>query len=203
MNTSEAGAAQTSGVPDETLSYAYRPAPMGASWEFRLAPDALEWDIGRRSGRVPYGEIRRLRLSFRPVTVQTYRFLAEIWPAAGPKLQVASTSWKSMFEQERLDEPYSAFLAALHRRLAAARSNARFDTGSPPLLYWPGLAVFVGAGLALAGLVVRALQVEAWSAAALIVGVFVLMLWQVGTFFRRNRPGTYRPEEIPADSLPG
>jgi len=63
--------------------------------------------------------------------------------------------------------------------------------------------VFVGAGLALAGLVVRALQVEAWSAAALIVGVFVLMLWQVGTFFRRNRPGTYRPEEIPADSLPG
>jgi hypothetical protein len=108
-----------------------------------------------------------------------------------------------MFEQERLDEPNSALLAALHRRLAAARSNARFDTGSPPLLYWPGLAVFVGAGLALAGLVVRALQVEAWSAAALIVGVFVLMLWQVGTFFRRNRPGTYRPEEIPADVLPG
>jgi hypothetical protein len=30
----------------------------------------------------------------------------------------------------------------------------------------------------------------------------VLFLWQSGNFFRRNRPGLYRPEALPAELLP-
>ena len=52
---------------------------MGAPWEFRLRPDALEWRMGRQEGRILYGRIRRIRLSFRPVTMQTRRFVTEIW----------------------------------------------------------------------------------------------------------------------------
>src|SRR5262249_26003344 len=58
---------------------AYKPSLMGASWEFRLRPDALEWHAGGRGGRIPYGTITRVRLSFRPVTMQTRRFVTEIW----------------------------------------------------------------------------------------------------------------------------
>jgi hypothetical protein len=149
-----------------------------------------------------YADLRRLRLSFRPVSMQGDRFLAEIWPAAGPKIQLASSSWKSIVEQERLDRPYAAFITELHWRLAAAGSAARFETGSPPLLYWPGFVLFAATSLALTGLIVRALQIAAWSGAAFIVAFLALFLWRAGTFFRRNRPGSYRPDELPVDLLP-
>jgi hypothetical protein len=57
-------------------------------------------------------------------------------------------------------------------------------------------------GLGLAVLVARALQAEATAAAALIGGFLVLFLWQGGNFFRRNRPGLYRPDNLPAEVMP-
>ncbi len=35
------------GQSDGDLAYAYKPSLMGAPFEFRLAPDALEWRKGR------------------------------------------------------------------------------------------------------------------------------------------------------------
>src|SRR5262245_16561904 len=155
---------EPSPAPAEATAYAYKPSLMGAAFEARLEPDALAWQAGSRSGRIPYGDIRRLRLSFRPVTMQSQRFLTEIWPAQGPKIVLASCSWRSMFEQERRNAPYAVFVSELHRRLAAAQSTARFDAGSPPLLYWPAVTLFAGASLSIAALAVRALQTEALSA---------------------------------------
>jgi hypothetical protein len=51
-------------------------------------------------------------------------------------------------------------------------------------------------------LVMRALQVNAKGGAAFIGGFLALFLWQGGNFFRRNRPGRYSPEALPADLLP-
>ena len=182
--------------------YAYKPSLLGAPFEFRLAADALEWRKGGHTGRTPYDRIDRIRLSFRPATMQNHRFLAEIWPAKGPRLQIASTSWRSVMEQERLDGAYRAFLTELNRRVGAAGGTPLLQTGSPALLYWPGLAVFIGVGLAVAALIVRALQTQAWSGAAFVAAFLALFLWQAGAFFRRNKPGVYRPDAVPAEVLP-
>jgi hypothetical protein len=182
--------------------YAYRPSLLGAPFEFRLTPTALEWSRGRFAARVPYERIRRLRLSFRPVTMQSHRFIAEIWWTAGPKLEICSTSWRSIVELERHDAAYTAFVAELHRRIARAGASVSFETGSPVVLYWIGLPVFAGASLALAALTARALQTGAMGAAAIVGGFLALFLWQVGTFFRRNRPGTYAPDSLPPEVLP-
>jgi hypothetical protein len=184
------------------LSYAYKSSLMGAPLEFHLASDALEWRKGGIAGRTPYGNVRRIRLSFRPMTMQNYRFVAEVWPDNGPKLQVASTSWKSLVEHERLDAAYRAFVSELSRRVGAAGGNTAFDTGSPVFLYWPGVVIFIGAALALAALAVRALQQQAWGGAAFIAAFFALFLYQAGNFFRRNRPGTFRPDAVPPLLLP-
>jgi hypothetical protein len=186
----------------EAVAYAYKPSLMGAAFEARLEPDALAWHAGGRTGRIPYGEIRRLRLSFRPVTIQSQRFLTEIWPTYGPKIVIASASWRSMFEQERRDAAYAVFVSELHRRLAATYSSARFDSGSPPLLYWPAVVLFAGVSLAIAALIVRALQVGALGGAAFIAAFLALFLWQAGTFFRRNRPHTYAPDNPPRELIP-
>jgi hypothetical protein len=184
------------------LHYGYKPSLLGAAWEFRLRPDRLEWEFGRHVGHVHYDRIARIRLSFRPVTMQTYRFLTEIWPAEGPKLTIASTSWRSVIEQERKNAAYAAFLAELHRRILAAGGRTTFIGGVPAVLYWIGLIVFIAILLALVGLTFRALQVGAWQGAAVVGGLLALFLWQVGGFFFRNRPQTYRPDALPPALIP-
>jgi hypothetical protein len=160
------------------------------------------WRVGGRTGHARYEDIRRLRLSFRPATLQSQRFLAEIWPDGGPKLQVASTSWRSMVEVERLDAAYAAFLAELHRRMNAVGARTSFETGSPPLIYWPGLALFALVSLALAALIVQGLHAGATSGTVFVAIFLGAFLWQAGTFFRRNRPGNYAPDAIPAAVIP-
>ena len=184
------------------LQYIYKPSLLGGAWHFRLEPDALAWTFGVRSGRVPYRQVARVRLSYRPMTLQTHRFITEIWPQNAAKLQIASTSWKSMVEQERLDADYFTFVTELHKRLAAAGTQASFVTGYAPPLYWAGVAVFIATALGLAGMIVRAVQLGAWAGIAFVVVFFGIFLWQVGNYFRRNRPGSYRPEAIPALILP-
>jgi hypothetical protein len=187
---------------DEGALYSFKPSLMGGAWEFRLEPDALVWRAGFRQGRVPYGRIKRVRLSYRPVTMQSRRFVTEIWHGDGPRLLIASSSWRSLVEQEAQDRPYGAFIRDLHRRLAAAGSTAAFETGSSAWLYWPGLALFAGVALALAVLTVRALQVGAYAGAALVGSFLLIFLWQCGRYFRRNRPGRYRPDAVPQDLVP-
>jgi hypothetical protein len=193
---------QSAGLGEDSTAYAYRPSLMGAAWAFKLTDDGIEWAAGRKSGRIPFRDIRRLRMSFRPANMQSQRFLTEVWADGAPKLQIVSSSWKSLVEQERLDKPYSAFVAELHRRVAAAATPVRYEQGSNPLMYWPGLIVSVGVMLGLAVLIVRALQVNEMSGAAFIGAFLLLFLWQGGSYLHRNRPGLYRPDVLPAMLLP-
>ena len=107
-------------------AYAFKPSLMGGACQFTLKPDAMEWQIGRRSGRVRYDRVRAVRLSYRPVTMQTHRFITEIWSADNPKIQIVSVSWRSIMEQERLDKAYSASSPSCtggSRRRARRRSS--------------------------------------------------------------------------------
>jgi hypothetical protein len=193
---------QPAAAKSETVSYSYRPSAFGAPRVFSLTDRGVDWIAGGRSGSIPFDSVRRVRVSFRPNSMQSHRFVTELWAEGHPKLQIVSSSWKSMFEQERFDDAYSGFIKELHRRIANASGPTQFDRGSNPLIYWLGIAVFVAAGIGLAALIVRALQVGATTSAAIVAAFLALYLWQAGNFFRRNRPGTYRPEALPADIMP-
>lgn len=182
--------------------YSYKPSLLGAPWEFRLTPAGLAWQVGRHSGRVPYQDVRMVRLLFRPTTMQSHRFLTEIWPQDGPKLTIASVSWRSMLEQERQDAAYRNFVTALHQRIGAAGSHARLVSGKPGFLYWPGLVVFAVIAFGLGALIAQALRMQSFSGAAVAAGFLALFLWQIGGYFRRNRPGIYRPDDLPRELLP-
>lgn len=191
-------AASGSGDP----TYAYKPSLIGAPCQFTLKPDALHWQIGRRAGRLRYDRVRHVRLSYRPVTMQSQRFVTEIWSSDNPKIQIASVSWRSLVEQQRLDAAYAAFIAELHRRLAAAGTTAQFSAGMPVAVYWIGVSVFAAVMAAMGVLTVRAMQAGQWSGAGIVGLFFVVFVYQLGNYFRRNRPGRYRPDALPANVLP-
>lgn len=186
----------------EGASYSYRPSLLGAPWEFRLGTREIEWTTGSKSGRIPYDKVRRVRLSYRPMSMQTRRFATEIWATDGTCLTIVSTSWKSMLDQQRQDAPYSAFVRELHRRLAAGGTSLRCEQGKTPWIYWPGAIVFAATLIGLAVLILRALQAQAYAGAAFILAFLLMFLWQGGNFFRLNRPQFYRPDAPPADLLP-
>jgi hypothetical protein len=195
-------AAMPTDVASDQLSYAYRPSLLGAGWEFSLGLHGLDWSRGERSGHVPYTAIRRIRISYRPMSMQTHRFVTEVVADNAPYLRIVSTSWKSLVEQERFDAAYSEFVRELHRHVAERNPTVICERGRPPYLYWPGLGCFaiIVAGLAL--LVLRALQAHATLAAVLIALFLVLFAWQGGRFFQRNWPGAYSPHAVPPELLP-
>jgi hypothetical protein len=187
---------------DGNPAYGFKPSLMGAMCRFTLKPDALHWEIGRRSGQVRYDRIQAIRLSYRPVTMQSHRFTAEIWSPDAPKIQIVSASWRSIMEQERLDAAYAAFVAELHRRLAAAGATARFIAGLPVAIYAVGVAVFGTVFVAVAIMTARTVQAADWTPAAIVAIFFAVLTYQFGLYFWRNRPARYRPDAIPQQVLP-
>lgn len=201
----KASAAATGADPSasgEALSYEYRSSLLGAGWHFSLTPAGIDWRTGPRSGFIPYGDVRGLRLSYRPTSMQSHRFVTEVWALKAPALRIVSTTWKSMVEQQRQDAAYTRFVSELHARLAAARVAVDCERGRPPLIYWPGLVVFVGVTLAMAMLIVRALQAHVIAGAVFVAIFFALFVRQGWMFFGRNRPGRYRVNEPPPSLLP-
>jgi hypothetical protein len=138
--------------------YAFKASLNGAMCEFALKPEAMHWQKGRRSGRLRYERIRAIRMSYRPVSMQSHRFVTEIWSADNPKIQIVSVSWRSMIQQERLDASYSAFITELHHRLAAGASGAQFLTGLPVIIYWIGVVIFGGVLVAAGALTLRSMN---------------------------------------------
>ena len=134
--------------------------------------------------------------------MQSYRFVAEIWPAGEPKIQIVSVSWRSMISQQRLDASYAGFITELHRRIAAAGDSTQFSTGLPVATYWIGIVVFSAVLLATAALTLRAVRIAQWSASAIIGIFFAVFAYQLGQYFYRNRPQRYHPSDIPAAVLP-
>jgi hypothetical protein len=201
-NTPVAATGAESSGPGEALSYEYRPSLLGAGWHFSLTPAGIDWSSGPRAGFIPYGDVRGLRLSYRPTSMQNHRFVMEVWAQRAPALRIVSTTWKSVVEQQRQDAAYTCFVTELHARIAAARGAVDCERGRPPLIYWPGLVVFVGMSVAMAALIVRALQAHAVAGAVFVAIFLALFVRQGWMFFGRNRPGRYRADEPPPSLLP-
>ena len=191
-------------APDDAQrpGYSFRPSAFGAPRNFLLSDRAISWEIGRRSGAVAFDRIDRVRLSYRPATLQARRFATEIWSAGTPRLDVVSSSWKSMVEQIDQGDAYRTFLIELHKRLAKDGRAVRFEAGMHRLIFWPGLILFTAAALGFVGLTIRAIQSDAGIAALFIAAFLLLFLWQAGNIFYRNRPTTYRPDELPPLLVP-
>ena len=182
--------------------YSFKPSLMGAPCHFALRQEGVQWERGRYAGLVRYDHIRSVRMSFRPVTMQSQRYITEIWSSDNPKLLISSASWRSLIEQERLDSAYTAFVTELHRRIAAAGATVAFTSGMPVVTYFIGVVVFAAAILAMGALTVRAMQLDDWKVAALVGVLFLVFAIQIGNYFRRNLPVRYRPDAIPANVLP-
>ena len=193
----------TNDPPDEaTTRYAYKASLVGAAHRFELTGEGLGWRIGGKSGLWPYAAISGIRLSYRPVSMQSRRFRADIDGADLGRIVLVSTSWQTSVLMAPQDRDYRAFVVALHRRMAEAGSNAVLTGGLKPRLYLAALVLLALVAVAMTGLLVRAIVTGDWAGILFLLGFAALYAWQVGGFDRRNRPQTYTFDHLPAALLP-
>ena len=191
-----------SGEAAPETRYDYRASLVGSAHQFELTDAGLSWKIGGRSGVWPYTDIASIRLTFRPMSMQSRRFRADIKSREGRRISILSTTWQTVTLMAPQDRGYRAFITELHRRLASAGSKVALIGGIGQTTYAVALAMVTLLGIAMAGLLVRAFATGEWYGALFLVGFVALFTWQIGGFIRRNRPRTYEFDHLPEALLP-
>ena len=184
------------------VRYAYKASLMGSAHQFELRDDGLSWRVAGKSGVWPYAGIAVIRLSYRPVSMQSRRFRADIDRSGGGRLAIVSTSWQTAALMAPQDRDYRTFITQLHRRMAEAGSRAALSGGLRPGIYAAAVVLLVLVGIAIAGLFVRAVATGEFAGALFLVGFTALFGWQIGGFVRRNRPRAYSFDHLPEALLP-
>lgn len=189
-------------TPPSGDSYAYKASLVGSAMTFELTADGLAWRVGRKSGVWPYQDIAAIRLSYRPVSMQSRRFRADIVSRTGERVVLLSTSWQTVALVAPQDQEYRAFIFALHQRLAAAGGDVTLTGGLGPRTYAVSVAFLAVVIIALAGLLARAVATAQYGGMLFIVGFAALFGWQIGGFIRRNKPRRYSFDALPLGLLP-
>jgi hypothetical protein len=192
-------------LPNETSPddrYAYKASLVGSAHQFELTRKGLSWKVGGRSGEWAYTEISAINLSYRPMTMQSRRFRADISRAGGGRIKILSTTWQTVTLMAPQDHGYRAFITELHRRMAAAGSRATLSGGLSMILYAAAIVMVGLLAIAMVGLLVRALAVGEWAGVLFLIGFAALFVWQIGGFIRRNRSITYSFDHLPEALLP-
>jgi hypothetical protein len=184
------------------VRYAYKASLIGAAHQFELRDDGLSWQVGGKSGVWPYADIAAIRLSYRPVSMQSRRFRADIESVSRQRIAVLSTSWQTVALMAPQDRDYRAFVTHLHRRMRDAGSRAALIGGIKSGLYAAGIAVLALVAIAITSLLARAIATGEVGGALFLVGFAALFGWQIGGFIRRNRPQTYTFDQLPEELLP-
>jgi hypothetical protein len=184
------------------IRYAYKASLIGSAHQFELTDGGLSWQVGGKSGLWAYADIAAIRLSYRPVSMQSRRFRADIEFANRQRITILSTSWQTVALMAPQDRDYRVFITRLHARMKAAGSQAALIGGIGPKTYAAGIVLLTLVGIAISGLFVRAVATGEFSGALFLVGFAALFGWQIGGFVGRNRPRAYTFEQLPAALLP-
>src|SRR4051794_41817566 len=131
------------------MMYVYKASLIGSAHRFELMEDGLSWHVGGKSGVWHYPDIAAIRLSYRPVSMQSRRFRADIRHVNGQRVSVLSTTWQTVTLMTPQDKDYRALIIELHRRLEGAGAGGVLVGGVETGLYAAG-----GAGVAVGGVAI-------------------------------------------------
>jgi hypothetical protein len=154
--------------------YAYKASLIGAAHQFELTDEGLSWQIGGKAGVWPYRDIAAIRLSYRPVSMQSRRFRVDIEHASRQRIVILSTSWQTVALVAPQDKDYRTFITQLHQRMAKGGAKARLIAGIGPKLYAAGIVLLAMVAIAISGLMIRAIATGEFAGALFLVGFAAL-----------------------------
>jgi hypothetical protein len=187
----------------ETLSYHARLNVLENERVYRLAPEALVIDYldGAQPEAVRFEEISQVRLRYSPTRSQWDRFECVLTVPARGEFKIGSQFYKGVMAFENRAGEYGAFVRELCRRLAERAPGTRFVSGRPK---WALLAesAFLLSMVALLVVVLVAIGGVLGAFPLMRLGLAAVSLPLLWLYYRRNRPRTFDPRDVPAELLP-
>jgi hypothetical protein len=183
-------------------TYAHRAKPYAHDAEFRLMPQHLRVEQGKRSGDFPYRDIAMIRLTYKPRNTTNEGYVCKIYRRDGHTASLTNLSWKSLVDLERQDGDYRRFVERLIAEVHRANPGVALQAGMPRWLH-----IITG----LAGLIAMIALVTVTGQSVLNGGLPVAVLtgilalycgWWATRYLARNRPRGFVVEAIPEDVLP-
>lgn len=190
------------GASSGGTSYSFKPSLVGGARQFDLTDDGFKWQTAAKSGVWPLDKIAAIRLSYRPVSMQSRRFRADIEDTRGERVTLYSTTWQTVALVTPQDDGYRDFIIELHRRLKAIGSKVYLIAGINPKIFVVGLSLIAIVAISIAGLLIRAVWTGQFAGALFLAGFAALFAWQIGGFMKRNKPRIYTLDSLPMDVLP-
>ena len=183
------------------MEYIQRLNHFAATRTWDLDPTGINWrDDNGESGRIAYGAISNVRLRFEPSRAERRRFVMRF--QANREYIISNINYRGVANFVDQSGQFRNFVTAFHDNLQRVNPDVSYQSGSTKGAYlgnWV-LTLFVLAMLFAAGLFFISIGMVWIAALKLVIIVFYLP-----TLFRSlviNRPGTYRPNNIPVDILP-
>jgi hypothetical protein len=195
-------AAETTKGSSGNVVYSYKPSLIGSQCQFELKGEGLSWRIAGRSGVWPYSSIAEIRLSYRPISMQSRRYRADIRNDEGQSIAIISVTWQTVALVAPQDDSYREFVTQLHSRIKEADGKPQLSAGLKGPVYSLGVVTISIVGISLLGLFVRAALVASYSGLLFLAGFAALFGWQIGGFMLRNKPRIYKLDALPSDVLP-
>lgn len=184
-------------------TYRFRSNAFVGERTYTLTDDALviEEEGKPRDGAF-YDGISEVRLAFTPTRAATNRYRAQIIFKEGGMAELFNTHFAGVLNFPEKNAEYNAFLAELHRRLAAKGKNVRYMRGNSQAAYFGNwlLTIFIFAMLALAFVLLMTLGLV-WIAVVKLV-IILCFIPVLIRYMQRAKPGSYDPLDIPKDVLP-
>ena len=190
-------------MQNDTQSYAFARGPFARERTFRLAPDALLWGNGKRSGRLAYADIATVHLYTRSGPYGRSMQVCALRARSGAGLAIQSKHFGRWGRQDDRSAAFAPFVRALLGRVATAAPGARCFRGFPIGLYYATLAAFIVLALVFLANLAFALQGAPDSgSAAVVTAVLLVALFPSG--WRNLRDGRPRPSSLHelAEGLP-
>jgi hypothetical protein len=183
-------------------SYSHRAKPYQAEAEFRLLPQYLAVEQGKRSGNFPFRDIAMIRLTYRPRNTTNEGYVAKVYRRDGHTASFTNLSWKSLVDMERQDADYRRFVLRLIAEVARVNPGVILQAGMPRWLHMvTGLAGLI-AVLALVIVMGQAILNRGLPVAFFTGALAVYFAWWTVRYLARNRPRGFAAGTAPEDVLP-
>jgi hypothetical protein len=175
---------------------------VGAEEALRLTPDTLEWEAGSLKRKILYGDVTRVRVSYRPANISFRRYLTEIWTRHDGKLSIISVSARGPFNFEDRAEFYSPFVVEFARRVEKSQPGFQLEAGMPPWRWWLAIVFAAATFFAVLYVAAQSLSMRSTSLTLIMLAFGALFIWQAGTMLLRNQPRRCEVDSIPSGVLP-
>jgi hypothetical protein len=182
--------------------YAHRGKPYGAPMEFQLGKKSIAVRQGATRGDIPYSNIARIRLLYRPKNTTNEGYETKIELIKGRSISLGNLSWKSMMDMTRQDGEYRRFVEALVAKTREHNPALQLVAGMPAWLHKLSVLAGAAAVLTMVGLAFQSLLTGSWQLGVLAATFSAYFIWWTWRFMRRNRPQMFEPGAIPSDVMP-